>query len=721
MRTLLLMRGAQGSGKSTYIEKNNLKEYTLCADEIRLLIQTPIMQTNGNFAISQNNDNKVWSVLFDILESRMQRGEFTVIDATNSKTKEMTRYRDLAKAYRYRIYCVDFTDLPIEVCKERNKQRPQYKQVPDDVIDKMYSRFSGQKVPRDIELLKSEELDKILIKPLDISEYNKIHYIGDVHGCYTALREAIPEIKDDELYVFCGDYIDRGIENAEVLKFLCDICEKPNICLLEGNHDRAIYDYAHDIKTGKKQFDDITYYELKKANIDKKNLRVLYRKIRQCAYYKYNNQLLFACHAGISKMPSNLLYLATEQMIKGIGTYGEMKDVCNNWEKFNPDIIQIFGHRNIEDLPIKINNNCYNLEGNVEFGGYLRMITVNKDLKIEEKYIKNNIIATEENKMKEEEKKNLNIDSVIEDMRKSSLVRESKYDNISAFNFSERAFKKGIWDEITTKARGLFINTNTKEIVARSYDKFFRINEVEETQAIYLKSKLQYPLNVFVKYNGFLGILGYDKESDELIIASKSSLDGEHVGYFKDLLKDKDLETIKQYLKENNYSMVFEVIDIKNDPHIIEYSENKLVLLDVIKNDLKFEKTDYEELQRIAAKFNFEVKELAYKINSTQEFWDWYYAIQEENYQYKDEYVEGFVVEDSKGFMIKIKLDYYNNWKFMRGVLQEVKRMGYIGKTSSLTTKLHNDFYNWCVANRQKLPKDIITARNMFEIDNEGE
>ena len=715
MRTLLLMRGAPGSGKSTYIERNNLKKYTLCADEIRLLIQTPIMQTNGNFAISQNNDNKVWAVLFDILEARMQRGEFTVIDATNSKTKEMTRYRDLAKAYRYRIYCVDFTDLPIEICKERNKQRPEYKQVPDEVIDKIYSRFNGQKIPRDIEILKPEELEKILIKPLDVSEYNKIHYIGDIHGCYTALREAIPEIKDDELYVFCGDYIDRGIENAEVLKFLCEICERPNICLLEGNHDRAIYDYAHDVKTGKKQFDDITYYELKKSNISQKDLRVLYRKIRQCAYYKYNNELLFACHAGISKMPENLLYLATEQMIKGIGTYGDMKLVCDNWEKSNANIIQIFGHRNIEDTPIKVNSCCYNLEGSVEFGGYLRMLTVNKDLTIEEKQIKNNIVATQENTINEEEKKTLNIDTVIEDMRRSNWVKENKYENISAFNFSERAFKKGIWDEITTKARGLFINTNTKEIVARSYDKFFRINEVEETQAIYLKSKFEYPLKVYVKYNGFLGILGYDKESNELIIASKSSLNGEHVGYFKELLKGKDLEKIKEYLKENNSSMVFEVIDIVNDPHIIKYNNNKLVLLDVIKNDLEFSKIDYEELQSVAAKFNFEVKELAYVLNNTQEFWNWYYMVQEENYQYKDNYVEGFVIEDCKGFMVKVKLDYYNNWKFMRGVFQQVKKQGYIGRTSSLTTKLHNDFYNWCVANRDNLPQDIISAREMFE------
>lgn len=715
MRTLLLMRGAPGVGKSTFIEKNNLKKYTLCADDIRLLIQTPVMQTDGSFAISQNNDNKVWSTLFNILEDRMKRGEFTVIDATNSKTKEMTRYRDLAKAYRYRMYCVDFTDVPIEVCKQRNSQRPEYKQVPEDVIDKIYSRFEGQKIPNDIEIIKPNELEKILIQPLDVSEYNKIHYIGDIHGCFDPLKQAIGDLKDDELYVFCGDYIDRGIQNAEVLNFLIEICQKPNVCLLEGNHDRAMYDYAHDLKTGKKQFDDITYYELKQANVDKKQLRILYRKIRQCAYYNYNGQLILATHAGISKMPENLVYLPTEQMIKGVGTYGEMKKVCENWERCNSNIIQIFGHRNVEDNPIEINNCCYNLEGNVEFGGYLRMVDFDKDLKVSTYYYKNDVVATPQNSINQEKKKVLDIDDVIENMRKSPLVRESKFENISAFNFTERAFLKGIWDDVTTKARGLFINTNTKEIVARSYDKFFRINETTETQTIYLKSKFAYPLNVYVKYNGFLGILGYDKESDEILITSKSSLEGDHVGYFKDLLKDKDMEPIKQYLKENNSSMVFEVIDIKNDPHIIKYNESKLILLDVIKNDLKFQKLNYKDLKNVGEKFGFEVKELAYTLNNIQEFWDWYYMVEEEDFQYKNEYVEGFVIEDENGFMVKVKLDYYNTWKFMRGVFQKVKKTGYINKTSTLTTKLHNDFYNWCVTNKENLPEDIISAREEFE------
>ena len=105
MRVLLLFRGAPGCGKSTYIEQNGLRPYTLSADKIRLQCQSPQQSIHGGEVISQSNDTTVWKILFDLLEIRMQNGEFTVIDATNSKTGEMTRYRKLADSYRYRIYC----------------------------------------------------------------------------------------------------------------------------------------------------------------------------------------------------------------------------------------------------------------------------------------------------------------------------------------------------------------------------------------------------------------------------------------------------------------------------------------------------------------------------------------------------------------------------------------------------------------------------------------
>ena len=232
MRILLLLRGAPGCGKSTWIEKNGLKPYALSADDIRLLCQSPIMQADGTEGISQENDHVTWKTLFELLEVRMQKGEFTVIDATNSKTSEMNGYRELCNTYRYRIYCVDFTDVPIEEVKRRNANREVLKRVPEKAIDKMYARFASQKIPSGIKVIKPDELDTIWIKMVDLSEYKKIHHIGDIHGCNTVLQKYLSDhggIKEDEFYIFVGDYIDRGIENADVVKFLISIKDKKNV------------------------------------------------------------------------------------------------------------------------------------------------------------------------------------------------------------------------------------------------------------------------------------------------------------------------------------------------------------------------------------------------------------------------------------------------------------------------------------------------------------
>lgn len=199
MRVLLLLRGSAGVGKSTYVKEHGLEPYTLSADNIRMMCQSPVMQTNGTLAISQSNERLVWSLLFQMLEARMQRGEFVVIDATNSKTQEINRYKDMAKTYRYRMYCVDMTGVPMEECKRRNKLRPIYKQVPDEVIEKMYARFETQSIPAGVTVIQPDELDKIWYKPSDFSHYKRIHHIGDIHGCYTVLKEYLKDgFKDDE-------------------------------------------------------------------------------------------------------------------------------------------------------------------------------------------------------------------------------------------------------------------------------------------------------------------------------------------------------------------------------------------------------------------------------------------------------------------------------------------------------------------------------------------
>ena len=63
MRTLFLLRGAPGAGKSTFIRNNNLENYTLSPDMIRTMVQCPVMNTKGEYSISCYNDGYVWNTL----------------------------------------------------------------------------------------------------------------------------------------------------------------------------------------------------------------------------------------------------------------------------------------------------------------------------------------------------------------------------------------------------------------------------------------------------------------------------------------------------------------------------------------------------------------------------------------------------------------------------------------------------------------------------------
>ncbi len=725
MRILLLLRGSVGCGKSTWIEKNGLKLYTLSADDIRLLCQSPVMQVDGTEGISQANDNVAWKTLFGLLEVRMQKGEFTVIDATNSKTSEMNRYKEMCITYRYRIYCVDFTDIPIEEVKKRNANREVYKRVPEEVVDKMYSRFATQKIPSGIKVIKPDELDTIWLKRIDLSAYKRIHHIGDIHGCNTALQKYLSDndgMKDDEYYIFTGDYIDRGIENADVVKFLISIKDKKNVLMLEGNHERWLWLYANDCTGKSKEFELITKPSLEEAKISKKDIRQLYRKFGQCAYYKYGDNVYLVTHAGLSSVPGNLSFVAADQMIRGVGGYHDFEKIAETFIKTTPDnFYQLHGHRNTKQVPVKVNDRVFNLEGNVEFGGCLRCVQVDRDgIHICE--IKNDVFKTPE-MQKEQSVVSSSTADVIIALRASRYIQEKKFGNISSFNFTPKAFSKGVWDEQTIKARGLYIDTVKGKVVARAYEKFFNINERKETKFDVLQHKLQFPVAVYVKENGFLGIVSYNEYEDDLFIASKSTIAGEFAGWLKDMLyagvSADNIMKMKEYIKEHNVTFVFECVDMENDPHIIEYAESKLFLLDIVYNQMDYAKYEYEEMCHVADQFGLVHKEKAFEIATQQEFFDWYFEVLEEDYEYNENKIEGFVIEDSAGYMVKLKLAFYQFWKHMRAVSQETFKNGYIRNTSALTTPTANEFYAWVkelyhTEDKDRMPGDICTLRRLF-------
>lgn len=718
MRTLVILRGSPASGKSTWVKEMGLENYTLSADSIRLLVESPIIVADKNHrVISQKNDNYVWQLLFELLEKRMSRGEFVIIDATHSRSSDFSRYNKLCERYRYRRYFVDFSDVSLEECKRRNLQREDYKQVPENVIDKMYSRLRTQgKTSGWVKVDKNNFWNEVGMKLLDLNHYERVNVFGDIHGCYDPLKEYFEKysFNENEMYIFCGDYIDRGLQNKETLEFLMSISNRKNVLFLEGNHEKWINYYSLDEIENIKSNTFLKKTMVEILDLDKKALRAFYRKIGQIAYFKFGKITYLISHGGISYLPDELQLIATEQFINGVGDYNVDIDNIYTENTMTNLVMQIHGHRNTYEID-DVNRKSYNLEGKVEFGGYLKVLQLNKEEIPTLIKIKNNNYGSQEvdDEVKECKTKIINEIPMIEQLRNSRDIKETVLDNnISSFNFTHNAFYNKNWNELTCKARGLFINTNTNKVVARGYEKFFNVNERRDTELEHLIVKFKDKITCYKKENGYLGIMSW--VNGELFVASKSTNKGDFAEWFRNIYENSNInkQQLECFLEKNDVSLTFEVIDIEHDPHIIQYNESKVVLLDIIHNDYEFKKEPYEKVQELAKLINCECKTIYKEFDNVREFHKWYLENTDEDDMSKED-IEGVVIECS-GIMTKLKFPYYNFWKSMRKVKEQVLRRNHV-KLSGLYNATSNYFYAWLKKqDEETLRKDIITLRNMF-------
>lgn len=687
MRKLIILRGAMGCGKSTFIKNNDLENYTLSTDTIRLMYASPELGIDYKESIPQFNNKKVWELLYTLLEERMKKGEFTIIDAVHAYADEsFPIYKKLAEKYRYRLYVLDFTDIPKEEVYERNKGREIYRQVPESSIDRVYKAFEKERISTAFKVIKPENFNEIInTTPRDLNGYDNVHIIGDIHGSATALKTYFTKypISEKDYYIFCGDYFDRGTQNYQTFKFLSELMTNKNMTFLIGNHEDKLYKYACDDEF-KMDYDiKNTIEEFEMNHLKKSEIRGFIKNLSQIALITFKDKTYLITHGGLPYIPNKSLdFYSTNSFVYGIDKYETDIDKIYNefMQTANNKIYQVHGHRNFYKNKFDKYEYSINLEGDIEHGGNLRILTLtNNNYKYTE--IKNTIYNP--NLIEE-----TNIYNLIENLRNNKYVFEKDLgNNISSFNFTKEAFYNKMWDKETTKARGLFIDIKNYKIVARSYNKFFKVAERKETTLDSLKENLIFPVNFYLKYNGFLGILSV--YNDELFFASKSTNAGDYVEYFKNIFykkySNKQIEVLKDKLTKENLSAVFEVIDPFNDPHIIEYQEENLVLLDLIKNTTNFEKISYPDLQIFAQNNNISVKELAYAASNIDEFMSVYDKITAANYKYKDSYIEGFVIEDANAFMIKTKTAYYDKWKYLRNKMENAL------KNNKFNTKSNNE------------------------------
>lgn len=807
MNKLILMIGAPGSGKSTFINKLGLQHHSLSMDAIRECISGAEISIDGSMQISQSNNNEVYSLFVKFAKQRILRGETLVLDITNPSQELIDGLEKNLLDQRYEIAVVDFSNLPSDVIKKQNAQRHETKRVPDLIIDKIQDKIKKSKLDlskfktttfslktnqQPLELLPAV-YDWLKIPTLDLSQYEEVVHIGDLQGCHKVLQDAIPTFDNKKAYIFVGDLVDRGIENGSLLKWLLPYFDQnKNFFLIFGNHEDHLWRYAFDKDAFSNEFKHKTKPQLDLAQIDKEMLKRVLLKSYFCLPYKHGNTNVIVSHAGISGIPAldsfgNVPwhYISTQQFKNGVGTYEMPVDQIwkQNSSNFPIPFFQVHGHRNHQNFDIDECSPSFNLEHSVEHGGKLAICTLRNN-SWKTNYYKNKIFASwrdrfgakkmEHNKSPEEQQSQFvklpipfwikrsaesecTFDPVIlKSMKEHEGVKEKcmkSHPYICSLNFSKDVFFNASWDDVVVKARGLFYNNETNEIVARGYDKFFNIDETKETSLTELSKNIQFPLVGYVKENGYLGNLGYDSITDSLFFATKSTNEGDFSKWFTEifnsLVDSKTQEQIKKYLRDAEASMVFEVIDPKNDPHMIEYHKPEVVLLDVFHRSTETEKLPYDDLLKVASHFNLKVKSKAFTFNSFSAFDGWHKkSTHDLTYQFSSKDVEGFVFEDSTGFQTKIKLPFYSFWKRMRSAKDsfirlneqltesiekksKTERKGEIQihqeKINSLKNKLKQweisdthplamSFKQWCKNQPlNTLNQDIISLRNKFQ------
>ena len=152
-KTLVLLQGLPGSGKSTFVKHFGLESYTLCKDEFRIMAGCV---KNGE--ISQDSNGVVKRIVYMLLEERLKNGVFTVIDETNAFGTTIDKYKEYAQKYNFDVIVIRFNTSK-EECKRRQSGRG-FRAVSDELIEKM-NRFL---VHSKIQAVDSNEIAGIINK-----------------------------------------------------------------------------------------------------------------------------------------------------------------------------------------------------------------------------------------------------------------------------------------------------------------------------------------------------------------------------------------------------------------------------------------------------------------------------------------------------------------------------------------------------------------------------
>ncbi|PWT88963.1 MAG: polynucleotide kinase-phosphatase, partial [Proteobacteria bacterium] len=254
---LVVLIGASGSGKSTFVRRHFLPTEILSSDFFRGLV--------SDDENDQSSTPDAFDALYYLLDKRLARGKLTVVDATNVRAED--RKRLVERARKHHCFAVAMVvNTPASVCHERNRNRPDRDFGPHVIQRQIAELKRGlrgleREGFRYVHILDGSEEVEIRRVPLwnnKKHESGPFDIFGDLHGCAGELRTALAQSgwerysrpEADEIWgeegwlhpagrraVFVGDLVDRGPQVLDTLRIVRNMVAAGTAFCVAGNHD----------------------------------------------------------------------------------------------------------------------------------------------------------------------------------------------------------------------------------------------------------------------------------------------------------------------------------------------------------------------------------------------------------------------------------------------------------------------------------------------------
>lgn len=276
---------------------------------------------------------------------------------------------------------------------------------------------------------------------------------------------------------------------------------------------------------------------------------------------------------------------------------------------------------------------------------------------------------------------------LLKEMIEKGYVNVQKHPTHELFiyNYSPLAQYERVWNEVTLACRGLILDGQF-DVVARPFQKFFNLGEIENQQ---LPNE---SFEVFEKLDGSLGILYW--ADNQPFIATRGSFMGEQAVRATSILRSKYASVLRGVNRDWTY--LFEII----------YPENRIVV-----NYGDMEDIVLTAIIDTASGVDVPLHDMGFPVVKR------YDGIQDIRLlkQMEEDNREGFVIKYANGFRLKVKFEEYLRIHRIVTQVSSINIWEYLAVNmpfDEILDRVPDEFYNWVKVTVENLKNQYEAIEN---------